>query len=385
MNDKKQTILIVDDIADNIQVLLSIFKDECTILAATNGEKAIELSLKHPQPDIILLDIMMPNMDGYEVCKYLKENEKTKEIPIIFVTALVENESELKGLKLGAVDYITKPINPDLVRARVFSHLELKRYRDNLKEILQNKEEMMIAQSRNAAMGEMIGMIAHQWRQPISVVSMVANNIKIDATMNDLNAESFQKYADSILVQTEYLSETIEDFRNFFLPNKEKDRVKLEDVMTDSQKIIGKSLESNNVILTVNNETELTVEILSRELMQVYINIIKNAKDVLLEKRKENRKIDIIINDDGENVITTICDNGGGIKDYIIDKIFDPYFSTKEAKTGTGLGLYMSKTIVEKHLGGSLSVDNVNDGACFKIKIPIEADVKSTEAEKEEA
>ena len=130
MMNSKQRVLIVDDIAENIQILLSILKDEYIILVATSGKRAIELALKEPSPDIILLDIMMPEMDGYEVCKHLKSDKKTEEIPIIFVTALGESES--KGLKLGAVDYITKPINPELVKARVFNHLELKRYRNNL-------------------------------------------------------------------------------------------------------------------------------------------------------------------------------------------------------------------------------------------------------------
>lgn len=372
MNDEKQRILIVDDVAENLQVILSVFKNDYIILAATCGEKAIELASKHPQPDIILLDIMMPEMDGYEVCKYLKANDETKNIPIIFITALTESESELKGLSLGAVDYVTKPINSDLVKARVFNHLELKKHRDNLNQILKDKEEIMIAQSRNAAMGEMIGMIAHQWRQPISVVSMVANNMLLDVDLDEFDAESYKEYAQSILEQTTYLSATIDDFKNFFLPDKEKNEVELVNIVQETINLIGQSLKSNEVSLSIKNETNMKVEIISRELVQVYINVIKNAKEVLIEKREKERKIDIHISDDGENVITNICDNGGGIKEEIIDKIFDSYFSTKESKTGTGLGLYMSKVIVEKHLGGSISVENVNAGVCFKITIPID-------------
>lgn len=136
---EKQRVLIVDDIAGNIQVFLSTLKDEYAILVATNGEKALKLAFKEPHPDIILLDIMMPEMDGYEVCKRLKDNETTKNIPVIFVTALSESEDEARGLKLGAVDYITKPINPDLVKARVKNHLELKRHQDKLEELVEER------------------------------------------------------------------------------------------------------------------------------------------------------------------------------------------------------------------------------------------------------
>lgn len=139
MIDSKARVLIVDDIPENIQILLSTLKNDYAILVATNGEKALELSLKEPQPDIILLDIMMPGMDGYEVCKHLKDDELTKDIPVIFVTALNESEDEEKGLSLGAVDYITKPINPALVKARVSNHIALKRHRDNLQELVDER------------------------------------------------------------------------------------------------------------------------------------------------------------------------------------------------------------------------------------------------------
>lgn len=370
MIQDKQSILIVDDVADNIQSLLSIFKNDCMISTATSGKKAIERSLKEPQPDLILLDIMMPEMDGYEVCKRLKENEKTKDIPVIFVTALDESANELEGLELGAVDYITKPINPDLVRARVFNHLELKRHRDNLNEILKAKEELMIAQSRNASMGEMIGLIAHQWRQPISVIAMDANNITMDVKLESVNNKDLLRYAQGIQEQTKYLSETIDDFRNFLRQDKIKNEVRLEDVMVDAKKLMGKTLEKNNISISIKSNIDYRVNIFERELLQVYINLLKNSKDVLINNREEDRGIDVIFSDDENNAITTICDNGGGIKEDIIEKVFDQYFSTKDEETGTGLGLYMSKIIVEKHLNGVLSVENKDGGACFKIIIP---------------
>lgn len=155
MNHEKPTVLIVDDAPENLQVLLSTLKNDFAILVATSGEEALELSIKEPQPDIILLDIMMPVMDGYEVCKRLKDNELTKYIPVIFVTALNENEDEKQGLTLGAVDYITKPINHDLVKARVINHIELKRHRDNLQQLV-NEQTMQLKHAKEttiAAMG----------------------------------------------------------------------------------------------------------------------------------------------------------------------------------------------------------------------------------------
>ncbi|MEA3372280.1 MAG: PAS domain S-box protein [Campylobacterota bacterium] len=241
-----------------------------------------------------------------------------------------------------------------------------------LKAELEAKEEMMIVQSRHAAMGEMIGMIAHQWRQPITVIAMGANNILLDIELKDVNEESLKESAQSILKQTQYLSKTIDDFRNFFRPDKEKESVDLAEVMTEAEKIIGKSLEHSEITIAVKNENSKSVETYSRELLQVYINLLKNAKEALIDNKMSDRHINVLISSDKEHVVTTICDNGGGIDEAIIEKIFDPYFSTKDAKIGTGLGLYMSKTIVEKHLHGTISVENSDEGACFKIAIPLE-------------
>ena len=370
MNKKKPRILIVDDVSDNIQVLMSIFKDDCTILAATNGKKAIELSLQEPRPDLILLDIMMPDMDGYEVCKRLKDDEKTKDIPIIFVTVLNEGENELKGLELGAVDYITKPINPNLVKARVFNHLELKHHRDNLEKMLIDKEEMMIAQSHNASMGEMIGLIAHQWRQPISVISMIASNMTLDIELGNVKTEALKEYTSTILNQTKHLSKTIDDFRNFLLPNKVIDELMIEDVVIDARNLIEKSLQKHKISFSIENNSNVKIKIFSRELLQVFLSLIKNAKDAIVANRDIDGYINITINDENDHVSAIICDNGGGIDEANIGSVFDAYFSTKDQESATGLGLYMSKTIIENHLNGTISVENSKDGACFKVTIP---------------
>ena len=136
---KTQKVLIVDDTPENIQILMQTLRDEYAIIAATNGEKALQLAAKSPQPDIILLDVMMPGIDGYEVCRRLKADPITSGIPVIFVTALSDEQDEARGLELGAVDYIAKPFRPILVKARVDNHLELKRHRDHLEDMVHER------------------------------------------------------------------------------------------------------------------------------------------------------------------------------------------------------------------------------------------------------
>ncbi len=241
---------------------------------------------------------------------------------------------------------------------------------------LHEQEEIMIAQSRHAAMGEMISMIAHQWRQPLSIISMGANNILADIELDMLENDILKDGAIEIINQTQELSKTIDDFKNFFRPIKNVEEIYPEDVFTEAFNVIGKSLENNDieVVEKFNNGNKITTY--SRELMQVFINILKNAKEVLIEKDIKNKKIIIHIDEHKDTVNIKICDNAGGIKEDILTKIFDPYFTTKDEHNGTGLGLYMSKTIIEKHLYGRIEAYNKDDGACFNIILPYDVTVE---------
>ncbi len=239
---------------------------------------------------------------------------------------------------------------------------------------LGEQKELMIAQSRHAAMGEMISLIAHQWRQPISVIAMDANNILLDIELENVDLEELKTDAQSILSQTQHLSHTIDDFRDFFKPNRERSCVLVSDVLQESLKVIEKSFEYNNITLINSIETATEVEIFSRELLQVLLNILKNAKEVLVETTPQNRMISNRVFEKDEFIIVEISDNGGGVAPENLLKIFDPYFSTKKDKNGTGLGLYMSKVIVEQHLYGTIEVENRGNGACFIVKIPKQRD-----------
>ena len=216
----------------------------------------------------------------------------------------------------------------------------------------------------------MISMIAHQWRQPLSVIAMDANNILVDVELDNIESDSLKNDLSDILEQTKNLSQTIDDFRNFFKPNKIKDEVLVQDIYMESYRVIDKSLSNNGIEIEHDFHSDTKIKIFSRELLQVFINILKNAKEALQEKNTEDKKIVTNIRETDTSIIVEISDNAGGVKKNIIDKIFDPYFSTKNEKNGTGLGLYMSKIIIEKHLFGKLSVTNRDDGSCFTIELP---------------
>ncbi len=235
---------------------------------------------------------------------------------------------------------------------------------------LKHTQELLIAQSRNAAMGEMVSMIAHQWRQPISVIGMCANNMLLDMELETMNAQEFQKQLRDILFQTEHLSATIDDFRNFFRPDKNKESVRVQSILEDALKLMQKSFDNNLIYVSCSFKSETALMLYSRELMQVFLNIFKNAKEAFDNRYLAECFIHVNLYETKESVIASICDNAGGIQESVIEKIFEPYFSTKNEKNGTGLGLYMSKIIVEKHLLGELRAYNSAEGACFEVILP---------------
>ncbi|WP_229860217.1 ATP-binding protein [Candidatus Sulfurimonas baltica] len=244
----------------------------------------------------------------------------------------------------------------------------------------QEKErQILFQQSKMAAMGEMIGNIAHQWRQPIAIISMWANNIIADIDMGNIENEQLRKYANSINAQTQHLSQTIDDFRNFFAPNKEKKTFTLKNSIDKTMSLLTASFKTHSIELIENIE-EIEITALENELTQGILNIIKNAKDILVTLPRESRKL-IFVNvyKQGNRAIIEIKDSGGGIPENIIDKVFEPYFTTKHKSQGTGIGLYMTESIITKHLHGEISVENSEydyegkhyKGAVFAISLPI--------------
>ena len=226
------------------------------------------------------------------------------------------------------------------------------------------KDKQLLEQSRLAQMGEMIGMIAHQWRQPINAISATSIAINMKAQMEQLDNENAIQLADKISELTQHLSKTIDDFRDFFKPIKDKKDINYADLIKSTLDIVQTSIENKNIEIITEIQSDIVFHTYINELKQVLLNLIKNAEDVLIEKKIENPYIKIVAKDNR----LSVSDNAGGVPEEIIDKIFDPYFSTKTLN-GTGLGLYMSKTIVQEHCGGKLSVKNDENGAVFTVEI----------------
>jgi len=244
--------------------------------------------------------------------------------------------------------------------------LELKVH-EKAKELVK-KDALILAQSRQAAMGEMISMIAHQWRQPLSTITLQISNLKINSLLGKQTIEETNNALEHISSTIIYLSETIDDFQNFFNPNKKCEDHDLCEIITRGTSFAKPRLSTANIDLILDCQEDITINTYANEFSQVIINILNNSIDVLLERKINKPCICVTAKKIDEALIISISDNAGGIDDNIIHQVFEPYFSTK-GKNGTGLGLYMSTMIIEKELGGLIRVANTSKGAEFIITL----------------
>ena len=279
---------------------------------------------------------------------------------IVEINTLLDNFTSMSHELQGLYDSMDKKI-----KEGVIAHMET--------------QKMMLYQSRLAQMGEMISMIAHQWRQPLGSISTITASIKLKQSLKKFDLTQEQGRVDheeflmgavgKIETYIHFLTTTIDDFRNFFRPEQQQEESSLQTIIDRALGLIGKSLSVHKITLHVNSTSSHSLITYETQMMQVLINLLKNAQDIILEKKLENGIIWINAYEESSFFVIEIEDNAGGIPDAIIPKLFDPYFSTKTERNGTGLGLYMSKIIVEEHCHGSLHVENSPNGAKFTIKI----------------
>jgi len=247
-------------------------------------------------------------------------------------------------------------------------------------EELRRKDELLVQKLRMAAMGEMLSMIAHQWRQPLSAINSTLMSIDLRLKLNhyDMSDPKEREIFFAFLEEkhrkvdeyTKFLSHTIDDFRHFFSPHKEKQLSPVTEPVKRAVTLMGDAFSSKGISVETDYRTEVSVRMFQNEVMQVVLNILKNCEDNFTSAQHLSPRIRIITDETEEEGQIVVCDNGGGIPEEILGKIFDPYFSTKEEQQGVGLGLYMSKVIIEKHHLGSMKVKNTKDGVCFIIVLP---------------
>jgi len=232
-----------------------------------------------------------------------------------------------------------------------------------------NKDRIMYQQARLATMGEMIGNIAHQWRQPLNIIALIIQEFYISGQLGTLTHEKLEKEytrANSVL---QYMSDTIDDFRSFFQHSEESELFSLNDALNSINTLVSKGLDHNDIEMEITVDKALQVYGHNNEFIQVLLNLINNSREAIITQQREGQ-IQINARAIDENILVTVLDNGGGISEKDMQQIFEPYFTTKHKTQGTGLGLYMSHQIIVNNMKGSIFAENRGDGTCFSITLP---------------
>lgn len=369
---KKIKILYIEDekdIVENTRKPLEFLCDK--LICAYDGEEGL-VKYKQEKPDIVISDIRMPRKNGIELCKAIKDIDPKQ--PIILLTAFSEVSYFMNAIDMQVDGYLLKPIDFDLLETKVKDIITLIHFKEryNLQQKkLQEQELHNLALMKNAQMGDIIASISHQWRQPLNIISATTNGMRLKKKLNNLSDEEFYNMTDTLNETVQSLSHTIDRFGDYIEEQSERKCVILQDRISTAIDIVSASLQSHNIKLidNINDVESIDITLIVGELTQVIINLINNSRDALGATKDGFIKINLIKKDD--MVIITVEDNGGGIKADIIHQIFDPYFTTKFKSHEKGLGLYISKNIIENSMRGTLSVANSDKGALFKIELPL--------------
>jgi signal transduction histidine kinase len=439
-------ILIVDDSPTQAKLLEQVLEPQgYQVSVAKNGAEALTQILAR-RPDLVISDILMPEMDGFELCRQVRGAAHLADLPIILLTHLNDPADVLHSLEAGADYFVSKPYNNKLLLSRISDTLkrertsygeerdgklnlnyhgqdylinapkaqiidlllatyelaadknqELLTAKQALSELnqelelrvvertaalvaetaerlqaveeLRQKDEILMQQSRQAALGEMIGNIAHQWRQPLNAVGLLVQDIALCYEYDNFSKDYLDASTKKIMKLIRHMSQTIDDFRNFFTPGKEQVPFDLGKTVAKTLLLVEGSLSDKGIKINLDAGEGQVLTGYPNEFSQVLLNILNNAKDAFSGHTVIDPSVTVRVASEQGKLIVTIADNAGGIPEEIINRIFEPYFTTKEQGKGTGIGLYMSKKLVEKTMNGSLTVRNTGAGAEFRIEV----------------
>jgi len=406
--NRTNTILIIEDSLVVQEQLKDLLENRYYKVQVASDSRRAEQVLSEMPIDLILLDLVLKDGNGMD---FLRRNNNSiiniKKIPVLVVSGHVNSEITRDSIKEGAVDVLTKPYVLEEIVLKVDFWTDYKRKESELvnsakslslqkiiienqkkklekqivleKQVIKQKEELLVQQSKMATMGEMLENIVHQWKQPLSAMSTNVSSVQLQKELEILDDETLDSSLSDMMLVIGHLSNTLDDFGNYLKPNREKVEFSIHETMQKSISLLASQFRNENIEI-ITTKDNINIEAYQSDFMQSFLNIINNSKDALIEEQDEKRYvfIDVALNDK-EEVVINIRDNAGGIKDDIMDDIFSSHFTTKSQSGGTGIGLFMTKEMIEQHMLGRLEVCNVNyeydgveyKGAQFTVTLPL--------------
>lgn len=361
MNKKYENkILLVDDDTKNLQVAMNILKDY-NVIYAQSGEKALEL-LEKNKFDLILLDIVMPTMNGFDVCSKIKNDDKTKKIPVIFLTVKDDEKDIVKGFEVGAVDYVTKPFYSEVLLKRVELHLKLASTIDEIEQINSNlnervkeqireireKDEIIIQNSKISAISSVIDILALQWKTPLDKIKLYLQSL--DFRIRNIDELKSSDIFNKTLNQIDKLDEIMYDFHKFFSNQNEKENVNIKVFFDNAILSLKDEIKNLNIDLKVEGDNLLSLNIVVDEIKHIFTKLLnKSIENFKNNSNLENKYISVNIENVKESIFISYLDNSKIYDDETIEKLFLPPSSL--IKENFDLGYYLVKVFVEKNFG----------------------------------
>ncbi len=426
-------VLIVDDNPNDRKILrYTLERHDCTVFEARDGHEGLDLAIHH-LPDIVISDALMPKMDGFQLLRAMKADPYLNRIPFMVYSATYTDKQEVNfALSMGAEAFLVKPtgleefwekireimkaweerrgmpvqrdtfrneeeylreynrIVASLLEKKVVELEEALAFRKQAEDELlilnaelkervaveveknRAKDSIMLHQARLAAMGEMLSNIAHQWRQPLNNIALYVQNLELEFTSGLLTPATCHEDVQKCIEILTYLSSTINNFCSFYQPDHSRKCFDLHHTLCEAISVVKDELEFHGITVKLDKKCDLWINGFEREFSQVLLSIIQNAKEAINSRKPPDPFVEIVCSQNGKSAQVRITDNGGGIPPDLLDKIFDPYFTTKFKSQGVGMGLYMSQMIIEKHMGGRIIAANNSSGAVITIELPLE-------------
>ena len=397
---KGSKILVVDDKKENLELMTNILEKEGYDVAfAMDGEKAIRIASLY-QPDLILLDVMMPGIDGFETCRMMKSLNELRDIPVIFVTGRIDVSDIVQAFEIGAVDYVTKPIRHEEICARVTTHIQLRKLmtiRDKLISQLRNqnidlerlalvKEEQLERSVKLSHLGELVGELTHELGTPLGIVNTAISSLSdknaklsLDLVENKLSKSNLKTYLDSssdafdiIMSSVEYAGKLVTSFKQIVVGefSEAKTRFELLQFLESIIHILTPRLKRTQQQIDIRCPADLVATSYAGALSQVLINLINNS---LIHAFDDEIQGEIVIEakQQDSNIVITVADDGKGIESAQTAKVFDKYYTTRMGEGGSGLGLFIVRNLVVDSLGGTIECDSeLGKGTTFTIVFP---------------
>ncbi|MDF0555301.1 hybrid sensor histidine kinase/response regulator [Kamptonema sp. UHCC 0994] len=390
---KKNIILIVDDNQNNLDVLFDLLKKSgFKVLVALNGESAIK-QIERIHPTLILLDVMMPGIDGFETCRRLKTNPTTQDIPVIFMTALSETVNKVNGFQVGAVDYITKPFQYEEVLSRLKTHLtirnlqnklqekntELLQANDNLEKLVEQKTKQLIQQEKTAIIGRLTQGLFHNLRNPIQVILTTLSLIEIKA--QETGDTVYLKNSEHISTAVNQINDIINTLMLKSRREQEEDLqlVNINELLRREIQLLEADFNFSNAIKKkyIFDDEIVSIPLIYCHISQIFHSLAENAIDAM--SGGIVKELTIITRQDEQRIYIDVKDTGCGISPENLSKIFDPFYTTKLAKyedmetgvtTRNGLGLYTCIELLKPFEGEITVTSDCENGSIFTVILP---------------